>query len=85
MTMHDSIRSDILPFTFHFGPLAFTVDEISVRAAAGYQKPDQLGANTLDRITSVWNETAKKMDLLNGEMTKLNQMAGQRDQQVDCS
>ena len=37
-SLYDSIRSDILPITDNFGPLQLTVEEIGVRATAGYQK-----------------------------------------------
>ena len=58
-TMYDSIKSDILPTTDNFEPLQLTVAEIVVRATAKYQKIDQLGVNTLDRINAVSNETDK--------------------------
>ena len=73
--MYDSISSVILPITDHFGPLQFSVKEVSVRAAADYKHIKQLGMNTLDRITCVSGEMQQPVHLLNAEIVKMNQVA----------
>ena len=59
--MYDSMSSDILPITYHFGPLQLSVDEIVVRVTAEYQTIDQLGVDTLDNIHSVSSDMQQKL------------------------
>ena len=65
--MYDSIRNDMLPIMSNVDPMPLSVEEMSVRATAEYQKLDQLGINTLDRITSVSNDMQQQKDLLHAD------------------
>ena len=80
-SLYDSIRSDILPITDNFGTLQLSVEEIGVRAKAEYQKIDQLGINTLDKINAVSNDVQLKMDKINADVVQLTQGFTQWSQQ----
>ena len=80
-TMYDSTKTGILPTTSIFWPSKRSVDDIVVRASAEYQKIDQLGVNTLDRINAVSNDMQQNLDILNNEVAKMTQSMAQWTQQ----
>ena len=53
-----------------------------MRATAEYQKCEQLGINTLDRINSVSNDMQHKLDPLNEGIVKMSQGTAQWTQQA---
>ena len=72
-SLYDSIKSDILPITDAFGTLQLSVEEISVRATAEYQKLEQLRLNTEAKINAVSTDMQQKMDKMNADVAQLTQ------------